>query len=265
LIDAATFAAVQMRLARNRAEAVRNNPTPEDALLRSGYAICGYCGNNLTALRHTTSGKRNYVCTSTVRERHGHRDFGMLATKLDPLVWDWVKSRVGNPDTIRAELERQRHENPHGNKLASVDRRVSGISAQQARLTRSVAMLDDEDAAAPLLAELRSLAAQRRALESERKRLAAERDDWERLQSQLDAIAAQCEAVRVNLDTLDYQGKRDLLYAFNVKVKVWATDHTPRFEATMQPDGVLVYGSSHLGVNNRRRPLPDRGDQGSPG
>jgi site-specific DNA recombinase len=262
LIDTATFAAVQARLARNKAEATRNNPTPEDALLRSGYAVCGYCGNNLTALRHTRSGKRNYVCTSTVRERHGHRDFGMLATKLDPMIWEWVKERVGDPGIIRAELERQRHENPHGTELAAVNRRLSAITAQQGRLSRSVAILDDEDAAAPLLAELRSLGAQRRALEAEREHLKAERDDWESLQARLDAIAAQCETVRANLDTLDYRGKRDLLYAFNVKVRIWATDHTPRFEATMQPEGIL-YGTSSPWRRRPRRAIA--GSRGSSG
>jgi site-specific DNA recombinase len=254
LIDVATFAAVRARLARNKAEAIRNNPKPEDALLRSGYAICGYCGNNLAALRHTTSGKRNYICTSTVRERHGHRGFGMLATKLDPLIWNWVKERVSDPGIIRAELERQRQENPHGAELDTINRRLSGITAQQSRLTRSVAMLDDEDAAVPLLAELRSLGAQRRALETELEHLKGERDDWERLQARLDAIAVHCQTVRANLDTLDYQGKRDLLYAFNVKVKVWATDHTPRFEATMQPEGIL-YGSSSPWHRQPRRAI----------
>jgi hypothetical protein len=98
------------------------------------------------------------------------------------------------------------------------------------------------------------LRAQRRTLEAERVRLAAERDDWESLQSRLDAIAERCDMVRGNLDTLDYQGKRDLLYAFNVKVKIWATDHSPRFEATMQPEGVLVFGTSNLDHVGERQP-----------
>jgi site-specific DNA recombinase len=244
LITPETFAAVQARLARNKAEATRNSADPEGALLRSGYAICGYCGTNLTAARHHPTGLRHYRCQSRASERNPHRSFGMLAPNLDPLIWEWVKERVSDPGIIRAELERQRHENPHGAELAAVNRRLSAITAQQGRLTRSVALLDDEDAAAPLLVELRSLATQRRTLEAERVRLAAERDDWESLQSRLDAIAERCETVCGNLDTLDYQGKRDLLYAFNVKVKVWATDHTPRFEATMQPEGVLVFGTS---------------------
>jgi len=244
LITPDLFAAVQARLARNKAEATRNSADPEGALLRSGYAICGYCGTNLVAARHHPTGLRHYCCRSRAGERNSHRAFGMLAPKLDPLIWDWVKERVSDPGIIRAELERQRQENPHGGELAAVNRRLAGIEAQQGRLSRSIALLDDEDAAAPLLAELRSLATQRRALEAERVQLTAERDDWERLQARLDAIAERCETVRGNLDTLDYQGKRDLLYAFNVKVKVWATDHTPRFEATMQPEGVLVFGTS---------------------
>jgi site-specific DNA recombinase len=244
LITPDLFAAVQARLARNKAEATRNSADPEGALLRSGYAICGYCGTNLTAARHHPTGLRSYRCQSRASERNPHRSFGMLAPNLDPLIWEWVKERVSDPGIIRAELERQRHENPHGAELAAVNRRLSAITAQQTRLSRSVAILDDEDAAAPLLVELRSLATQRRTLEAERVRLTAERDDWEGLQSRLDAIAERCETVRGNLDTLDYQGKRDLLYAFNVQVKVWATDHSPRFEATMQPEGVLVFGTS---------------------
>jgi site-specific DNA recombinase len=243
LIDPATFAAVQARRVRNKAESVRNNPDPEGALLRGGHAVCGYCGKVLVAAKHSHSGCRAYVCRSRTRERDGHKALGILAPKLDPQIWEWVKTRVSRPDILRAELERQRQSDARGDELATIDRGLAKIAAEQSRVSRSIAKLDDDDASAPLLNELRALAAQKRALQAERERVAAEHDDWESMQARLDAIATQCETVRGNLETLDYQGKRDLLYALNVQVKVWATDHTPRFEATMQPEGIL-FGTS---------------------
>ena len=236
LVDMETFSAVKVRLARNKAAAICTNPAPEDALLRSGFAVCGYCGNNLAALKHS-SGKRNYVCTGTVRARHGHRDFGMLAPKLDGLIWDWVKIRLNDPVTIQVGLESWHQEHPHETALVAVDRRLSEITSQQHRLSCAITTLEDE-AAALLLIELRALAAQRRELEGDRQHLVKARDDWERIRARLDVLTTQCPTTPANLDGLDYQGKRDLLAAFKVRVKVWATDHTPRFEATMQPEAV---------------------------
>ena len=195
LVDAETFTAVQARLARNKAAAVRTKPASEDALLRSGFAVCGYCGNNLAALKHS-SGKRNYVCTSTVRARHGHRDFGMLAPKLDGLIWDWVKTRLSDPTTIHIGLESWRRENPHETALVAVDRRLSEITSQHHRLSYAATVLEDEAAAAPLLVELRALAAQRRELADDRQHLARARDDWESRRSRLDTLLPSAQPPR---------------------------------------------------------------------
>ena len=43
IIDAETFMIVQQQLQRNKQNAERNNQHPESALLRCGYAKCGYC------------------------------------------------------------------------------------------------------------------------------------------------------------------------------------------------------------------------------
>jgi len=47
----------------------------------------------------------------------------------------------------------------------------------------------------------------------------------------------------MNLETLDYAGKRLALNASRVQAQVWATDHTPRWHATMHlgGDGPLAF------------------------
>ena len=49
IVDEAIFAEAQIRLRLNQIEASRNNPNPQQTLLRCGFIKCGYC-------------KRTYVC-----------------------------------------------------------------------------------------------------------------------------------------------------------------------------------------------------------
>jgi len=60
-----------------------------------------------------------------------------------------------NPDIIATEVERRRGTDPFARDLETLERRLRSIENQQKRLSRAVSMLDDEEAIAPLLAELR--------------------------------------------------------------------------------------------------------------
>ncbi len=76
IIDKALFERVQMRLERNKREAPRNNKNPQESLLRSGFAKCGYCGGNTHFRRHIDRfgpGKDwcFYVCTKGNSGRFG--------------------------------------------------------------------------------------------------------------------------------------------------------------------------------------------------
>ena len=50
----------------------------------------------------------------------------------------------------------------------------------------------------------------------------------------LDRIEAWCRNVAANLRILSYDDKRIALGAMGLEARVWATNHTPRFEITMQ-------------------------------
>jgi site-specific DNA recombinase len=141
---------------------------------------------------------------------------------------------------IAQEVERRRENDKTAADSATLERRVREIATRQAKLARLASALEDEDAAAPLLHELRSLARQKRDLEAEQRRLAclagSEASDINRLTD----LAAWCQRVTSNLELLTYEQKRLVLDALGVQARVWKTDHEPRWDVRMSlpVDGV---------------------------
>lgn len=230
LVDAETFASIAARLAANQAQATRNNKHPEDALLRGGFSRCGYCGNNLVAIRVKGEAHPQYRCNTPNRDRHGCPYFGISAGLLDAAVWAKVRATVLDRTLIEREVERMYTHDPTRADIAAIDRRLSEIDRQRGNLTRRLALFDDDEAAAPLVAEIGMLTEGRRQLEAERAALLAERENWSAAQLQLGDIARWFETVAVNLDNLDYAGKRLALEALGVETHVFAKDHAPRYE-----------------------------------
>jgi hypothetical protein len=122
LVTSDLFQAVQGQLARNKAEAVRNQRDPEATLLNSGYIRCGYCGGNMyshskyTRVRDGTRGNWIYRCRSVRPDEHGIITpceggyFSINAHVIDTAVWVFVRHVVEQPDHIRAAIERLKME-----------------------------------------------------------------------------------------------------------------------------------------------------------
>jgi site-specific DNA recombinase len=167
IITISEFGAIQARLEHNKATAPRNNADPEATLLRCGIARCGYCGYPLSITKRSNR-KHMYRCHPVGRERHGCPSFGIMAPILDTAVWQCVEAVLTRPEIISAEVTRRAKADPYETDLAALDRRLATVAAQRSRLARAVATLEDEDAAAPLLVELRGLAVQAKTLQDER-------------------------------------------------------------------------------------------------
>ena len=240
LVSPAMQEAVLARLARNKAEAPRRNSDPEATLLRSGFARCGYCDRFLRSGRLRQGW--TYSCQGHDRGGDCPR-FGINASILDHAAWERVEAVLTRPEIIAAEVERQRADNPAADNLAALDGRLVAIEGRRQRAARAVVALDDDEAAAPLLAELTSLAAQKRELENERATVSMLRDGWEADRTRLADLAAWCERVAGNLPHLTYGEKRDALTALGVQVRVWRMDHTPRWEVTMRIDDIVSASS----------------------
>jgi len=226
---------VQARLARNKAEANRNNRDPEAFLLRAGFVYCGYCGKRIhTAWWRAKSGDLRPSYVIMVNHR-GHEDcptVSMYAPKLDAIVWDKIRGIIMQPDVVAKELARLQQDDPTDADHCAVERALTEIERKRANLSRSLALLDDAEAAAPLVAELKVLAERKRELGAERDTIAARQATWQAAQDRLADLQAWVGIVATNLDGLAYQEKRDLLAALDVKVKLYRHDHAPRYEIT---------------------------------
>jgi Recombinase zinc beta ribbon domain len=62
LIDEETWNQVQAQIAYNKRTSPRNARYPESALLRSGIAVCGYCGGNMVAVTDADASRTLYYC-----------------------------------------------------------------------------------------------------------------------------------------------------------------------------------------------------------
>lgn len=228
------FQAIQARLAYNRATAPRNNADPEATLLRCGIAHCGYCDAPLSVTRREGQG-HSYRCHPVGRERHGCPSFQIRAAILDTAVWRKVEEVLTRPEVIAAEVERRATVNPYAADLASLDRRLDAIGRQRDRLARAVATLDDEEAVAPLLTELQSLASQAKALRGEQVILERNATQSALVHQRLVDLATWCDRVADRIPQLTYEEKRMVLGALGTKVVVYSTSHETRWEISMEP------------------------------
>lgn len=234
LIERDVFESVTARLIANKAAASRNNGSPEDTLLRAGFARCGYCGGTLVVKNRASRPHRPlYSCATLNKDRYGCLSFGITAPILDAAVWTRVETVLSDPNVIAAEVSRSRTTDSLAADVAGLERRIAEIEKRRANLARTVAMVDDAEATAPLVAELKSLAVQKLSIITELDALRMRQETAESERRRLLDLADWCAQVTGNLSTLSYQQRRDLLTALGVSVRVWRGDHPVRWELTM--------------------------------
>ncbi len=187
LVEAATFAAVQERLRLNKERAARNNHTPESALLRAGFLRCGYCGRAMSA--ESSPHGTIYKCSGQTLGA-GRCNHGMLAHRLDGLVWARVEAILTDPELIIRQVANLRDDDPTAADVAAVDRMLRDLERQQRNLAHLAATVNDPDTAEPLVAHLRTLAQRKRQLEGERDNLLTRHEVWAAAQAQLDNLTA---------------------------------------------------------------------------
>ena len=234
LVDETTFEAVQARLKLGRQRSVRNARDPEVALLRGGYARCGYCGRSLRVWRSSTRARGDFVgyrCARADKLPGACEGFTINARTLDGAAWGRIERILTNPEIVADELRRLRRDDPTAADLAAVDRQLAEIERQQ---RAKVAHLDklDPDSAALLYEQLALLSERRKALEAERDGIAARRRGWQEARGRLDELEAWCRNVAGKVGRLTWEQKRLALDALGVGAKVWHSNHDPHFEIT---------------------------------
>ena len=242
LVSPEVVHAARARLAVNKKLATRNNQNPEAALLRGGYALCGYCGGTMQVNNHRSG--TLYRCETSNRDKFGCPHHCIMAAVLDTAAWQRVEAVLTRPAVVAAEVARLRRDDPTHADRCSLDRRLTEAERQRANAARLAARFDDDEAAAPFLVEIEALTNQMRALREERERLEAQRAGWEEAQGRLDDLTDWCRVQSANLSTLTYLDRRLAIEALGVEARVWATDHTPRYEIILNLDVLDQRGAS---------------------
>lgn len=238
IVSWAEHEAAVARLDHNRATSNRNNKNPEATLLRAGFIRCGYCGCAMTVNHSSTQRNRPtvYRCGPVSRDQYGCPACTIKAADLDNAVWARVREVLLNPDIIAGEARRRKAVSNTSHDLELIDRQLAAIDRQRQNLLRAIGLLeDDQDSLTLLTQEMTRLTKQRSELVDDRKmkasQQAAELADTDRL---LD-LADWCRRTAENLELLNYEERRMVLDALGVRVRVWKTDHQPRWELEMAP------------------------------
>jgi site-specific DNA recombinase len=244
LVDPTIWEAAQSILQRNKATAVRSAKHPESALLRGGYIECGYCGTTMRA-RPTSNGDHEYVCHQSSFHPDACFRHSIRTHILDNTIWELVAEIVKDPIVIRREVERLRQNDPTTHDLEVVDRNIVEIQRQQVNVGRAVALLEDEDALAPLVSQLQLLADRKQRLGIERNHIIQRQESWANIQNSYTDVQKWCDRVAENLEALSYKEKRMILDVLGVKVCLFRADHDPRYVITADIDPQLVSSTSN--------------------
>jgi len=220
-VSEATMKAIEGFLAKNKSLSTRNNRNPEDTLLRGGYARCGYCGGVMGAKFDSRAGWM-YRCNPSTQDRRLCRGVSVLARRLDSQVWRRVSDALRNPDLLRAELERMRGENTVERDIQWLEREIANVERQQANLVKRLGMVDDDDMAAMVMMQIKSLNSQRAEMAVDLATLEDESTLWEDRMAHLDDLEAWSQTLDANLHDASYEVKRLALHAFDVKVIVYS-------------------------------------------
>jgi len=253
IVTTEVWEAAQAQLARNTAEATRNNHDPQAFLLRGGFVQCAACGRNVRTMWYPAGPAAPRRAAYAVQRRStNHPDCpacSIEAATLDAAVWGKVRALVMERDIVMREVERMKTDDPTTADRAAVESLLVETRRKRDNLTRALANIDDADVQTSVLSELKAVSQRARDLETERDTLTAQRDDWQVSRDQLDSLSVWLSTVSANIDTLAYGQKRDLLTALDLRVVLHPANHAPRYTVTAslpldapESDIVLVSG-----------------------
>jgi hypothetical protein len=138
-------------------------------------------------------------------------------------VWTKVAEVLRDPQIIAREVARHRQDGGLERARAAVEKQIASLGDKQARIAKRVADIEDDAVAAPLIAELRSLAARKTAAEHELFTTAQRIADRAAEDAKVQSLTAWCQRVGANLDRLTYTERRLALEALGVQVRIYST------------------------------------------
>ena len=236
LVDVEAFGEAGAIRTSNQAFAIRNAHDPEAALLRGGYAKCGYCGYTLRVskeVRKKAGVRLRYRCGHNAQAAGLCPESPTISVdELDGATWERVDRVLRDPDIIAAELARRNGgDDPNTGRMVEIDAAIADIARRERGLVANIPVLTGR-AVALANEHLEELGAHRERWEQQRAALLAEQARWDEAQDRLSDIEHWCGRVARRLSTLSWAEKRLALDGLGVVVQVYCPDHDPHYEIT---------------------------------
>jgi site-specific DNA recombinase len=170
IVSEDVFEMVQMQLALNKQQSIRNNQHRHEELgiLRSGYVHCGICGRNMIVRHHNNHRKPEYSCqvrTGGEGILH-HHTTSILVKTLDPIAWEKAVEVLTNPALVRERIASLREENKSEVNREDIEATIAAIKKRMGNLIKFAGDATDDDAIEGLKLELKDLERQKREAEA---------------------------------------------------------------------------------------------------
>lgn len=234
----------QEHIATNKQRAVRNAREPEKALLRGGFAACGYCNSPMHPRPRHQHDWYEYVCGANTHMTRTCRQHAISANILDQAMWVAVHQIMNDDDLLEREIERRRSYDPTRGRAEVIASELAEIDRQEARLTTAISQTTNDTTIATLVRQLDRIAERRTTLDDELATIEAERAAWDAWEADARDLIDVRRDMAANLDELVWKERRIILHRFGMKARIWATDHDPRFEIFSTLTGQTVISTS---------------------
>ena len=226
LVDEDDWHAVQKIMEQNRRESSRRMRAPDNALLRSGFARCGYCGRAIVCVWSKSHGVYRYHCCSSGRGLScDGKAFSWMCRDLDAYVWDWTVRALSNEAVLREKYARWKELKSQEtigerDQIQATRMALKDAEERYESYAAEVGITKNANVRATLIKSMEEADSE---IQSHRARIA----DLEDLLADTDARGAALEdfvlaAARwsANLQALDYDSKRRVLDAFGIRAIV---------------------------------------------
>lgn len=249
LVDRETFEKVQKQLELNKQRAARNNPLPHESLLRSGLAKCGYCGGNLGVHREKPrpghgKGRTIYFCAKSRAEYQGCKSFGIHAHILDDAAWEHALEIISDPFKVDQRIKELSSDDPTADRRKQIIQKLKEIKQEQATLRERLTKLNLDAGTEQFLSQrLQDLASQEAGYNQELDSDEVLYQRWKELQRRVKELHNFCAEMREKLSDPEYiapyEKKREVCEFFGITARLWAKDHTPRFQVECNPPDIV--------------------------
>lgn len=241
---------------RNQKNASRNNPNPQESLLRVGHVKCAECGGTMTV--HRTTRKRVtqpepyhfpfYLCVNGGSRIGICRGNSISVNALDTAAWEYAVDIIRDPSVADKRIQELLAEYSPTKQQQRKMRHINDILREQENYRKNLAVEMrkhnfSERTVAYLNAQITALEQEE---EKARQELADEQlvqQEQKKLQDRIADFHKRCAEMREKLVdpefTPDYDFKRDAIEFFGITATVWKHGAKRRYKFSCRPENIV--------------------------